>query len=75
MDQPGVRPRLDISTPVFEGPLELLLALAEREEVDILQVSLSELTGAYVREITELSDPEPREMAEVAWLGSRVVLL
>ena len=75
MDQPGVRPRLDIRTPVFEGPLELLLALAEREEVDILQVSLSELTGGYLREMGELSRPEPREMAEFLWLGSRLLLL
>ncbi|HEX6350790.1 MAG TPA: segregation/condensation protein A [Candidatus Dormibacteraeota bacterium] len=75
MDQPGVRPRLEIRTPVFEGPLELLLALAEREEVDILQVSLSELTAAYVREVTEVTRPEPREMAEFLWLGSRLLLL
>ena len=75
MDQPGVRPRLEICTPVFEGPLELLLALAEREEVDILEVSLSELTGAYVREVAELSRPEPRELAEFLWLGSRLLLL
>src|SRR6266571_1603289 len=71
----GPRPGPRISTPVFEGPLELLLALAEREEVDILQVSLSELTGAYVREVAELSSPEPREMAEFLWLGSRLLLL
>jgi len=75
MDQPGVRPRLDISTPVFEGPLELLLALAEREEVDILQVSLSELTAAYVKEVAAITIPDPREMAEFVWLGSRLLLL
>ena len=75
MDQPGVRPRLDIRTPVFEGPLELLLALAEREEVDILEVSLSSLTEDYLREVNALEAPEPREMAEFLWLGSRLLLL
>jgi segregation and condensation protein A len=51
--------RLDVKTPVFEGPLELLLALAEREEVDIFQVSLARITDAYLVEISErlVADP------------------
>ena len=40
----GSPPRLDVTTPVFEGPLELLLALVEREEVDIFKVSLARVT-------------------------------
>src|SRR5438874_11161739 len=36
MEPADVRARLDVATPVFEGPLELLLVLADREEVDIL---------------------------------------
>ena len=52
MEQPGAaRSRLEIATPVFEGPLELLLVLAEREEIDIFQVSLAGLTEAYLAEI------------------------
>ncbi|HSS94736.1 MAG TPA: segregation/condensation protein A [Candidatus Dormibacteraeota bacterium] len=51
--------RLDVKTAVFEGPLELLLALAEREEVDIFQVSLARVTDAYLVEIAsrEFVDP------------------
>jgi segregation and condensation protein A len=81
MDQPeaGARPErspaLVVSTPVFEGPLELLLALAEREELDILEVSLAELTDGYVGAVMVLSDPDPREMADFLWLGSRLLLL
>jgi len=40
--------RLAVSTSVFEGPLELLLALVEREEVDIFKVSLAKVTDAYL---------------------------
>ncbi len=80
MDQPEVDARptpaaLVVSTPVFEGPLELLLALAEREEVDILEVSLAELTDAYVAEVMALASPDPREMADFLWLAARLLLL
>jgi segregation and condensation protein A len=76
MDQPGQgRPRLDVATPVFEGPLELLLALAEREEIDIFEVSLSALTDAYLAELAEVAERDPAEMADFLWLAARLLLL
>lgn len=76
MEQPGAaRSRLEIATPVFEGPLELLLVLAERDEVDIFQVSLASLTEAYLAEIAELDERDPVEMAEFLWLAARLLLL
>jgi len=76
MEQPGSgRPRLDVATPVFEGPLELLLALAEREEIDIFQVSLSALTDAYLAELAQLEERDPVEMADFLWLAARLLLL
>lgn len=75
VDQPGAKTRLEITTPVFEGPLELLLLLAERAEIDIFQVSLASLTEAYVAEITALEERDPVEMAEFLWLAARLLLL
>jgi segregation and condensation protein A len=75
MDQPDVEARLQVATPVFEGPLELLLALAEREDVDILQVPLATLTDAYLAAIAALHSPDPVEMAEFLWTLSRLLLL
>src|SRR5437763_1396430 len=74
MEQADVRP-LDVATPVFEGPLELLLALAEREELDILQVPLARLTDAYLTALAELPEPDPREMADFLWMAARLLLL
>jgi len=51
VEPPVAGPRLDVRTAVFEGPLELLLALVEKEEVDIFQVSLAKVTDAYLIEI------------------------
>jgi len=67
--------RLAVTTPVFEGPLELLLALVEREEVDIFKVSLSKVTDAYLGEIAAREVPDPQEMAEFLWMAARMLLL
>ena len=76
VDRPGTaKPRLEIATTVFEGPLELLLALAERAEIDIFQVSLASLTEAYVAEIAALEERDPAEMAEFLWLAAQLLLL
>src|SRR5258707_12133624 len=75
MEPPIAGPRLPISTPVFEGPLELLLALAEREEVDIFKVSLARITDAYLTEISQRDVQDPHEMAEFLWMAARLLLL
>ena len=75
MEQPIAGPRLAVSTSVFEGPLELLLALAEREELDIFQVSLARVTDAYLAEIARRDTPDPQEMAEFLWMAARLLLL
>ena len=67
--------RLPVSTPVFEGPLELLLALVEREEVDIFKVSLAKVTDAYLAEVAAREVADPQEMAEFLWMAARLLLL
>ncbi len=67
--------RLAVSTPVFEGPLELLLALVEREEVDIFKVSLAKVTETYLVEVAAREIPDPQEMAEFLWIAARMLLL
>ena len=75
VEPPVAGPRLDVKTPVFEGPLELLLALVEREEVDIFQVSLAKVTDSYLIELAAREVPDPAEMAEFLWMAARLLLL
>jgi segregation and condensation protein A len=75
VEPPIAGPRLDVKTPVFEGPLELLLALVEREELDIFQVSLANVTDAYLIEVAGREVADPKEMAEFLWMASRLLLL
>ncbi len=67
--------RLAVTTPVFEGPLEILLALVEREEVDIFKVSLAKVTDAYLAEVAAAEIPDAKEMAEFLWMAARLLLL
>jgi segregation and condensation protein A len=75
VEQPFAAPRLGVTTQVFEGPLELLLALVEREELDIFQVSLAKVTDAYLAEIAAREVADPQEMAEFLWMAARLLLI
>ena len=44
-----------VTLPVFEGPLDLLLHLIEREELDITQVSLAQVTNQYLEYLQRLA--------------------
>jgi segregation and condensation protein A len=55
--------------------MELLLTLVEREEVDLFEVSLAEITDAYMAELSRLERRDPLEMAEFLWLAARLLLL
>jgi segregation and condensation protein A len=44
----------EVSTPVFEGPFDLLLHLITRQQVDIYEVSLSAIVDAYVAHLDRL---------------------
>jgi segregation and condensation protein A len=45
---------VDVTTPVFEGPFDLLLHLILREQVDLYEVSLSHIVDAYIAELAKL---------------------
>ena len=46
-----------VTTPVYEGPLDLLLQLIERAELDITAVSLSMVTDQYLAYIHQMEIP------------------
>jgi segregation and condensation protein A len=44
----------EVTTPVFEGPFDLLLHLITREQVDIYEISLSAIVDAYIHELERM---------------------
>jgi segregation and condensation protein A len=41
----------EVTTPVFEGPFDLLLHLILREQVELYDISLTRIVDAYLREL------------------------
>ncbi len=65
--------RLDL--PTFEGPLDLLLHLIEREELDVTEVSLLAVTEQYLRQIRSQERIDVAALAEFIAIGARLLLL
>jgi segregation and condensation protein A len=45
---------IDVATPVYEGPFDLLLQLILAEEVDLYEVNLARIVDAYLVEVERL---------------------
>jgi segregation and condensation protein A len=64
----------ELQLPVFEGPLDLLLHLIEREELDITTVSLVQVTDQYLRHLRE-GDVNAAALADFIAVGARLLFL
>jgi segregation and condensation protein A len=71
MSQPAYR----VVLPVFEGPLDLLLHLIEREELDITLVSLAQVTQQFLDYVTRLSESEPDRLADFLVVAAKLLLI
>lgn len=64
-----------ITLPVFEGPLDLLLRLIEREELDITRVALAHVTEQYLAHVRALETPDPAALSAFLVMAARLLLL
>jgi segregation and condensation protein A len=63
-----------VSTPVFEGPFDLLLHLVTRQQVDLWEVSLSEIVDGYVASLEQIRAALDLEVATEFLLIAAVLL-
>src|SRR5512137_2055525 len=70
-----------VRLPAFEGPLDLLLQLIEREKLDISSISLAQVADqflAYVREMDQIAADTLADFLVVAsrlvWIKSHLLL-
>ena len=63
-----------VSTPVFEGPFDLLLHLITRQQVDLWEVSLSEIVDGYVSTLAQMQAALDLEVATEFLLIASVLL-
>ena len=64
-----------VSLRVFEGPLDLLLRLIEREELDITEVSLAVVTDQYLAHLAELHSRSAANLADFLAVAARLLLI
>jgi len=62
-----------VSTPVYEGPLDLLLQLIERAELDITRLALAQVTDQYLVHLRMMEDRNPAEVSAFLVIASRLL--
>jgi len=65
--------KYQVATPGYEGPLDLLLELIERAELDITKLALAQVTGQYLEYMKELEDKNPAEVSAFLVIAARLV--
>ena len=60
---------------IFDGPIDLLLHLIERQELDISEVSLVAITDQYLRSIEEMQDIGPEALADFLLVAARLLYI
>ena len=61
-----------VTTPVYEGPLDLLLQLIEHAELDITSVSLALVTDQYLAHIHQMLVP-PEEISAFLVIAAKLI--
>ncbi len=62
-----------VLTPVYEGPLDLLLSLIERAELDITAVSLASVTDQYLEHLRGVEQQKPDEISSFLVIAAKLV--
>lgn len=64
-----------ITLPDFAGPLDLLLRLIERAELDITTIAMAQVADQYLAHVRALEAPDPHQLAEFVSLAARLLLI
>jgi len=71
---PG-NPAYTVQLPVYAGPLDLLLQLIERNELDITKVALAQVTDQFLAYIKVLEPLHIADIADFLVVAARLVLI
>ncbi len=67
--------RYQVALPDFFGPMDLLLALIEQEELEITKISLAQVTDQYLQYIESLKEISPDTLTEFLVVAAKLILL
>ena len=66
---------VQIKVEGFDGPLDLLLELIDREQLNITALSIAEVSDQYWREIEAAEGIDPDTLAEFINVGSKLLYI
>ena len=64
-----------VDLPVYQGPLDLLLQLIEREELDITKIALAQVTDQYLSHVRQLEQQSLQDIADFLIIAARLILI
>ncbi len=64
-----------VQVPTFEGPLALLLSLIEQRQLDVLDVPLGDLAGAYLEAVANISEAQMPHISAFVTVCSQLILI
>jgi segregation and condensation protein A len=64
-----------VDLPVFQGPLDLLLSLIEREELEITRVSLAQVTDQYLAYLEQIGETHADTLVDFLVVAAKLVLI
>ncbi len=62
-----------IDTPVYQGPLDLLLQLIESAELDITSLALAQVTDQYLRHIEKMQDLAADDISAFLVIAAKLI--
>jgi segregation and condensation protein A len=62
-----------VATPVYEGPLDLLLSLIEQAELDITRIALAQVTDQFLNYIHQLQERSPEEVSAFLVIAAKLL--
>jgi segregation and condensation protein A len=62
-----------INTPVYQGPLDLLLELIESAELDITSLALAQVTDQYLTRLESLQNLPPDEISAFLVIAAKLI--
>src|SRR5258708_40267108 len=64
-----------IQIPMFEGPLDLLLDLIRKQEMDIHNIPISKITGQYLEYLHKLEHLDIDVSADFIYMAATLILI
>lgn len=74
-DQPDMLSNYQLRLPGYEGPLDVLLRLIERNQLEITDVSLVAVTSQFLDYVAAMTEAPPNVIASFTTVGTRLAVL